>query len=203
MAEAKKLRKSRAIPGAKKGRPSPYKEEYKKQVYKFALLGLTEKRMAELLDVSEVTFGSWKNKKPGFLRSIREGQEFADAKVADALTERASGYEYEEAVPIKVKEVKYENGKRVREWERVEITMVKRVIPPDPQAIKYFMNNRRRNPTRKANEEPENAVWAERHEVDHTTLGEKLPAAQVYLPQDLTDAEVMGDVANTDNPQNT
>jgi hypothetical protein len=118
--------------------------------------------------------------------------------VADALAERASGYEYEEAVPIKVKEVKYENGKRVREWERVEITMVKRVIPPDPQAIKYFMNNRRRRKT--VDDKPEDgAVWAERHEIDHTTLGEKLPAAQVYLPTDLTETEVAQSMAPTEN----
>lgn len=172
-----------------RGRKSPYRPEFDRQVYKFSLLGITEKRMAELLDVSEKTFNEWKKRRPLFRKSLREGQELADAEVATALTERASGYEYMEAVPIKVKEVKYENGKRVREWERVEITMVKRVIPPDPQAIKYFMNNRRRRKT--VDETPDDAaVWAERQEIDHTTKGDKLPAAQVYLPADMTPEEV-------------
>lgn len=210
---AKTTTKTRAKPKTKlktvkrkepRGRPSDYKVEYNLQVYKFALLGLTEKRMAELLDITEATFNSWKKKKPGFLKSLRDGQEPADARVADALIERAAGYKFMKAVPIKVKEVIYENGKRVREYERVEVTMVEEVIPPDSQAIKYFMNNRRRR--KNVDDNPDDAaVWAERQEIDHTTKGDKLPAAQVYLPADISD-EDLGIMPNIDpsstDPQN-
>lgn len=172
----------------KGGRKTDYKPEYKDLVYNYSLLGLTDVKMAELFGVTEKTFNNWKKRHPEFLQSIKGGKEPADGEVVRSLNERAKGFEYMEAVPIKLKVVEYENGKRKRETERVEVTMVKRIVPPDTRAIQYWMNNRRRAqpPTEEAKPE-EPAVWAERHEIDHTTGGDKLPATpMVYLPQDMS-----------------
>jgi len=49
------------------GRPTKYKKEYDEQVYKFALLGLTDVEMADVLGVDEKTFNTWKTKHPTFL----------------------------------------------------------------------------------------------------------------------------------------
>jgi hypothetical protein len=175
----------------KAGRKTLYKQEYDEQAYKYSLLSLTELQMSDLFGVTEKTFNNWKKNHPTFLQSIVKGKEPADAEVAHSLNERAKGYEYQEAVPIKVKHVEYENGKRKRETEKVEIVMVTRIVPPDTRAIQYWMNNRRRKrqaPTE--GQEPDN-TWAERHEIDHTTKGDKMPAAHIYLPTEMGEDEVV------------
>ncbi len=182
----------------KAGRKTKYKPEFDDLGYKYALLSLTDVEMADLFGVPEKTFSNWKKKHPTFRQSINNGKHIADAEVASSLVERAKGYEFEEAVPIKVKEVKYENGKRVREWEKVEVTMVHRVVPPDTRAIQYWLNNRRRKRAEGVDGAAADNSWADRHEVDHTTGGEKMPAPQVYLPSDLP-SNIVDDVLPPEN----
>lgn len=177
----------------KGGRKTLYKKEFDDLAHGYALLGLTDSQMAKYFGVSDKTFDNWKKKYPSFLRSINSGKEPADAEVARSLIDRAKGYEWDEEVPIKVKEVTYNNGKRVREVETVVMKTVHRVVPPDTRAIQYWMNNRRRKRLEPAEgEEPDNS-WAERHEIDHTSKGEKVAVPLVYLPQDLP-TSVVGDV---------
>lgn len=171
----------------KVGRRITYKPEYADQVFKYALLSLTDKEMAPLFGVSEVTLNGWKKRYPEFFKSMLKGKEIADAEVTHSLYERSVGYKYQKAVPIKVKEVTYKDGKRLKEVERVEVTIIEEVVPPDSQSMRYWLNNRRRKRVITAEgEEPDNS-WAERHEVDHTTKGDKMPTPQVYMPQDLPD----------------
>lgn len=169
----------------KAGRKPKYKPEFKDMAYKFALLGLTDAEMAALFDVSEATFNTWKDD-PKFLESLNAGKDIADAEIASSLYDRAKGYEIEKEVPTKMTRVEYDNGKRALQTEEVVITKVKEIVPPDTRAIQYWMNNRRRRRQVKEDGTPAEAnTWADRHEVDHTTDGEKLPATpMVYLPQD-------------------
>ena len=169
----------------KGGRKLTYKAEYNDQAYKYALLGLTDVEMSALFGVSEVTFNGWKKRYPEFFKSIKDGKEPADAEVAHSLRERAIGYKYIEQVPTKITEVVYENGKRAKSIDKVVVTPVERVVPPDTRAIQYWMNNRRRKKAPVAQGEKPDNSWAERHEIDHTTAGEKIPMPLVYLPQDL------------------
>ena len=78
------------------GRPSSYKPEYADLAYKFALLGVTDKQLADFLDVTEKTVNNWKHEYPEFLQSLKDGKEFADAKVAEALYKKATGFSYED-----------------------------------------------------------------------------------------------------------
>lgn len=71
-------------------------EDYVRQAYELALLGLTQEQMARVLDVNPATFSGWKKKYPDFEKALREGQEVADAKVATSFYKRATGYEYTE-----------------------------------------------------------------------------------------------------------
>lgn len=125
------------------GRPTKFKDEYIEQVYKLCLLGATDKEIADFFEVSESTIDNWKNEHSLFLGSIKEGKEQADMEVAEKLRERAKGFEWQEAQPVKLKEVKYDNGKRVSEIERVEIVMVDKVVPPDPTSAIFWLKNRR------------------------------------------------------------
>lgn len=163
-------------------RKSQYKSEYDEQARKFCLLGADDKRVAELLGFSLSTIDKWKKKYPSFLRALKDGKAVADAEVADSLYQRAKGFRWTEQQAIKVKEVTYENGKRVREIETVQVVPTERVAPPDTTAGIFWLKNRER----------EN--WRDKHEYDHTTKGEAVAMPLVYLPQDLPREEVGAEV---------
>lgn len=173
--------KAQKPPRKKAGRKSDYREEYADLARKYCLLGATDFQLGEFFSVSEQTINSWKKKYPEFLESVKKGKAIADAEVIDSLYQRATGFEWDEAVPMKIKEVKYNNGKREREWEKIEVTMVHKVVPPDTTAIIYWLNNRQKD------------NWRNRHEVDHTNKGEKFSTPHVYLPQDLPREAVEGE----------
>jgi hypothetical protein len=127
------------------GRPSSFKPEFCAQAEELCKLGAIDKELAEFFEVDERTINRWKEAHPEFRQSIRAGKIIADIAVAGRLHQRALGFEFEEAHPIKLKTVEYSDGKRVRESERVEIVSVKRVIPPDTLAGKFWLTNRQRD----------------------------------------------------------
>lgn len=111
--------------------------------FRLSLLGATDKEMADFFGVAERTLHRWKKTEPAFCQSLKEGKLSADAEVSDRLNQRARGFEYDEAQPIKLKEVIYDKGKRVKETERIEVVMVHRVVPPDTTACIFWLKNRR------------------------------------------------------------
>lgn len=136
-------------------RPTDYKPEYDEQTQKLCRLGATDLELADFFGVAESTINLWKLKNPSFSESIKKGKVVTDVDVADRLYQRATGFEWDEQVPTKVKEVTYENGKRVREIEHVEVTVVHKVVPPDTTAAIFWLKNRRR------------IDWRDRQEVEH------------------------------------
>lgn len=124
------------------GRPSSFKPEYCEQVEKLCRLGATDKDIANFFQVDESTINRWKEK-PEFCESLKSGKAKSDAEVADRLYQRARGFEWEEIQAVKLKEVKYSNGKRVSEIERVELVPVQKVVPPDTTACIFWLKNRR------------------------------------------------------------
>lgn len=74
------------------GRPSNYKDEYTFLAYKYALLGATDKQLAEFFDVTEKTINNWKHEHVEFLHALKDGKDVADANVAEALYKRATGF---------------------------------------------------------------------------------------------------------------
>lgn len=76
---------------------APYKPHiYPELVFKYCLLGATNARLAELLDVEASTIVKWMAEYPLFRRSIIEGRDMADAEVAHSLFKCATGYTREE-----------------------------------------------------------------------------------------------------------
>ncbi len=90
----KKTTRSTAAKRAEVGRPSKYRPEYAELARKYCLLGATDAELAEYFDTSEKTVNEWKKQHPEFLQSIKDGKEVADATVADALFQRAKGYQH-------------------------------------------------------------------------------------------------------------
>lgn len=114
------------------GRPTKYiPGKTDEQVFKLALLGLTDKEMADVLLISEATFNNWKHQHPSFLESIQKGKEPADAEVAQSLYTRAKGYEY-----IETKE------ERTGEDEVKSRTQTTKHVPADTAAAFIWLKNR-------------------------------------------------------------
>lgn len=80
----------------KGGRPSKLDDLDMGVVELLATKGFTDKQMAQILDVTEKTFNTWKKKNEGFLQSLKDGKSVADSKVEASLYERAIGYSHPE-----------------------------------------------------------------------------------------------------------
>ena len=124
MAAAKKAGKAAPV-----GRPTKYKPEYADLARKFCLLGATDKRLADLFQVSERSVNEWKEVYPEFSQSIAEGREIADAEIANSLYHRAKGYSHPE-VDIKVIQ------------NQVVMTDLVKHYPPDTTAASLWLRNR-------------------------------------------------------------
>ena len=111
------------------GRPTKLEERMIEQVFEMALLGLTDVQMAKVLGVSEVTFNDYKKKHPEFLKSLTQGKEDADGKVAKAM--------YKRALCLTITE-----DALTRDGDVVQL---RKELPPDTAAAKHWLANRQRN----------------------------------------------------------
>src|SRR5690606_9591061 len=105
MAEKKKAKKKVAKKTTQKkatkekskgGRPTDYRPEYCELARNYCLLGAKDTELAVFFGVSESTLNLWKKEHPEFSESIKEGKEEADARVAQSLYHRATGYSHPE-----------------------------------------------------------------------------------------------------------
>ncbi len=118
----------------------------------WASLGLSQKEIAERLNIGYSTFRQLKTTNlalSALFPSSANIKRFPNdkvKKVEKALYERAIGYEYEQEEHIKVKESGYDE--RGKKWEKETIQTVSKkvVVPPDVNAAKFYLINRdRRN----------------------------------------------------------
>jgi hypothetical protein len=112
------------------GRPSKFRPEYVEQVYRLSLLGATDKEMAAFFDVSEGTFINWKQEQPEFLQSMTDGKLTADAKVAESLYKRATGYTAKKVVTANIQGM------------ITDIKEVNEYVGPDVAAASLWLRNR-------------------------------------------------------------
>jgi hypothetical protein len=121
-------------------RPTAYKPEYNEQALKLCRMGATDKQIADFFGVTEKTIANWKNKKAGFLQSLKEGKLLSDAEISNSLFHRAKGYSHKD-VDI-----------RVVAGQIVE-TPIDKHYPPDATSCIFWLKNR----------QPEH--WREKQEV--------------------------------------
>lgn len=147
------------------GRPTDYQPEYATAAAELCLAGATDMELADFFDVHRATLYRWKAAYPEFRDAIKTAKEHADERIERSLYQKACGYDYVEKQAIKVKDVVYDNGKRVRETERIEIVDVERHQPADTTGQIFWLKNRRPK------------EWREKQEVEHTVpkeLADKL-----------------------------
>ena len=166
------------------GQPTKYKSAYNKQAYKLCLLGATDQDLADFFEVHIDTIGDWKNKYPAFKAALAKGKTIADAKVAEKLFSRATGYEFDEVTFEKVSDqvsLKIMNDGEMKTDESYKKKIVTKHIPGDVQAQRYWLNNRRKND------------WSEKQQIDHTSKGEKLgtvPMVVIQNPHETDEAAI-------------
>ncbi len=100
--------------------------------HKLALLGQTDKEMADFFGVSESTLNLWKLKHPKFSESLKRGKTVADVAVVESLFKRATGFT-KKAVKIMQAEGK--------SFEHV----YDEYYPPEVGAIVFWLKNRQRD----------------------------------------------------------
>lgn len=125
------------------GRPTLFKPEYVEQARKLALLGATDKDVANFFGVIEKTINNWKEAHPEFLQSLKDGKEIADTEIAGKLYHRALGYSHEA-----VKIMQYEG-------EPVIVPYTEH-YPPDTTAAIFWLKNRRSD------------LWRDRTQQEHS-----------------------------------
>lgn len=105
-------------------------------------MGWTDEEVAKRLGIAYSTFKVYKGKYEELSAALRAGADEANAEVENALFGRAVGMKTTVKKPIKVKTVEYENGKRVREEERIEYGEEEVFVPPDVTADMFYLKNR-------------------------------------------------------------
>jgi len=155
------------------GRPSGFQPEYVQQARKLAEAGFTDEQMANWFEICVKTFYNWTVAHPEFLQAVKVGKDAPDDRTERSLYHRANGYEWTEEVPIKVKEIEYDAGRKVKETERVEVVKVRKQMPPDTAAAIFWLKNRRKE------------AWRDKQPSDGDGLNEQLLGAFFEDPADL------------------
>lgn len=104
--------------------------------------GLTDEDIAKNMGIARSTLNTWKEKYEPIAGAIRCGKDVADRIVENALFQKATGSKIIITKPMKVKDVRYENGKRI-ETEHIEYVDEEVYTPPDTMAQMYWLNNRK------------------------------------------------------------
>lgn len=106
--------------------------------------GMINTEIAKKMDVSEATLYHWKDKYPQIEEALRQGKEVVDIFVENALFKKAMGYNIQVQKVFKVKEVIYnDNGKRLKETEKVVTATEEVHVPADTTAQIYWLKNRK------------------------------------------------------------
>lgn len=172
-----KRRKSRAKPGAKKGRPTKFNEIMFAKIKDCAARGDTDEQIAEAVGVSPRTIGYWKNKCNGFLPSLKANKDIADQLVEASLFQRAVGYSHPSEKPFvnRITERDPDSGKITTRTEIIVHHYIEH-YPPDTLAAIYWLNNRQ--PERWRQKPPDNPGGS----------GEQLDNAEIVLEWDDEDS---------------
>lgn len=111
-----------------------YNESFSERAFKLALLGLTDREIADALGIPLLTMEKWKANKykadtSAFQKALDLGRQTANAEVAHSLYRQALGYTIEEEQAFVYK------GEIMK-------TKVKKFIHPNATATLFYLKNR-------------------------------------------------------------
>lgn len=106
--------------------------------------GRKDKEIIEFLGISRSAWKAKKNNNTKLKQAIDEVKEARNEEVEDSLFKCCKGYSYYEEVVTKVKEEYEGQNGVVLTREDVKVSKVKKYKGPDVNAIKYWLNNRKK-----------------------------------------------------------
>lgn len=106
--------------------------------------GLTDEQIANNMGISRSTLFEWRKNHQDISNALKKGKEIVDIEVENALLKKALGYNVPVQKAFKVKEVIYQDGKRLKETERIEYVEEEIHIPADTTAQIFWLKNRRK-----------------------------------------------------------
>lgn len=142
----------------------------------WARQGLVDEQIAKNMGVSEGTLYNYKKKYPEIKEALRKGKEVVDIEVENALLKKALGYNVQIQKAFKIKDIVYENGKKVKETERIEYAEEEMHIPADTTAQIFWLKNRRK------------IQWRDKVEIEKGQSVQKIEIIN-DLPKDEEDGE--------------
>lgn len=104
--------------------------------------GGTEEEAAALAGVASSTFRKYKNQHPEFRAALLESEKPANMKVEGSLYDRCNGGEHPVRKAVKLRTVIYQDGKRVKEEERIQMVTETVYVPADVRAMIFWLTNR-------------------------------------------------------------
>lgn len=123
------------------GHPTHYKPDYVEQGRKLALLGATDKQIADFFKVTEATLTNWKDAHPEFFASLKKAKaEYDDNTVELSLRKRANGF-----------------MRTVERTTKDGVVACMEEVPPDTTACIFWLKNRKPK------------EWRDRQEIEHST----------------------------------
>lgn len=106
-------------------------------------LGWTDEQLIAFIGIAESTFYDWKKKHSEFSEALKDGKEYADTQIQNAMYERAIGIEKVVYKGVLAKKVTYNSsGKRIKEEQEVKMVPETIFVPPDPRCLMFWMTNR-------------------------------------------------------------
>lgn len=130
----------------KAGRKSKYETHVQPRLLEIAAWcrdGLTDKEIAERLNIGMDSFYRYKNTYSEFSDTLKETKEIADIKVENSLNKNANGYDYIEETVVMKKEVIYKEGKRVKEVTYPEVVPLVKHKEAETKAQMFWLQNRK------------------------------------------------------------
>lgn len=105
--------------------------------------GLTDEQLSEKMQISPSTLYEWKKKHTEISEALKKGKEYSDRLVENSLFQKAVGFEKKIRKAVKIKEVLYQEGKRISEKEHIEFVDETVYFPPDVTAQIFWLKNRK------------------------------------------------------------
>ena len=147
--------------------------------------GLTDEQISHNMGINVKTLWKWKNTYGPICNALKKGKEVVDRLVENALLRKATGETRTIRKPIKVKEVLYEDGKRISEKEHIEYADEEIYIPPDTTAQIFWLKNRK----------PEE--WRDKRDVDSKVEIESDGFMEALKSDAVSTFEKAGDIVET------
>ena len=129
-------------------RPSLYETKWKDKlivIQGWARDGLTDEQIADNMGVNKSTIYDWKKKYPEFTNALKESKDVADRHVECELYNKATGFTKIVKKPMKVKNIEYDDGRKISEKEEIIYVEEELYYPPDTTAQIFWLKNRKPN----------------------------------------------------------